>query len=128
MMKGKWIVLVLISLLCTPGWAGAVSEDDFELDTTGDLIALCTVPVNEPLGREAVGFCYGFLVGSYHYHVAENAGPKGNPMVCPPDPPPPRSEILKMFVAWTKKHPEYMNEDAVETWFRFLIEKYPCKP
>ena len=110
MMKGKWMILVLVAFLCAPGLAGAVSEDDFELGSTGDLIELCTVPVGDPLHREAVGFCYGFLVGAYHYHLAEYAGPSGSPMVCPPDPPPPRSKVLKMFLEYVKKHPEYKDE------------------
>ena len=127
-MKAKWMILVLVALLCTPGWAGAVSEDDFILDTTGDLVELCTVPSGDPLQGQAVSFCYGFLVGTYHYHMAENAGPAGSPMVCLPDPPPARSKVMKMFVEYVKKHPEYTNEEPVETWFRFLMEKYPCKP
>ena len=128
MIRGKWMILVLVALLCAPGWAGAVSEDDFDLDTTADLVELCTVPSSDPLHREAVSFCVGFLVGAYHYHVAENAGPTGNPMVCPPDPPPKRSKVGEMFLDWVKKHPQYMNDEPVETWFRFLIETYPCKP
>ena len=128
MIRGKWMILVLVALLCAPGWAGAVSEDDFDLDTTADLVELCTVPRSDPLHREAVSFCVGFLVGAYHYHVAENAGPAGTLMVCPPDPPPKRSEVGKMFLDWVKKHPQYMGDEPVETWFRFLIETYPCKP
>ena len=103
MMRGKWIILAFIALLCAPGWAGAVSEDDFDLDTTEDLIELCTVPTSDPLSGEAVSFCYGFLVGAYHYHMAENAGPSGSPMVCIPDPRPPRAMVLKMFVDYAKK-------------------------
>lgn len=127
-MKGKWMILVLVALLCVPGWADAVSEDNFDLDTTADLVELCTAPSSDPLQREAVGFCVGFLVGAYHYHVAENAGPAGTPMVCLPDPPPSRSKVAKMFIDWVKKHPEYMDDEAVETWARFLVETYPCKP
>jgi hypothetical protein len=122
------MILVLVALLCAPGWAGAASEDDFDLGTTGDLVDLCTVPSSDPLQREAVSFCIGFLVGAYHYHVAENAGPAGSPMVCLPDPPPPRSKVAKMFMDWVKKHPQYMDDKPVETWFRFLMETYPCKP
>jgi hypothetical protein len=129
MMRGKWMILVIVALLCAPGWAYAVSEKNFELDTTGDLVALCTAPSTDPLQKEAVNVCYGFLIGSYHYHVAEYAGlPSGSPLVCLPEPKPPRAKVLKMFLDWTKKHPEYMGDEAVGTWFRFLIETYPCKP
>ena len=126
-MRRKWMILVLLGAFLIPGWVGAVEEQDFVVDTTADLIELCTAPKTDPLQKEAVNFCVGFLVGAYHYHVAEHSGPKGNRMVCPPDPPPPRVEVGTMFIDWVKKHPEYLNEDAVETWFRFLIETYPCK-
>ena len=127
-MKQKWMVLLLLGAFLIPGWVNAIQERDFAVDTTGDLIELCITPKSDPLHKEAVNFCLGFLVGSYHYHVAENAGPKGSELVCPPDPPPPRAKVASMYVDWVKKHPEYMNEEAVETWFRFLIETYPCKP
>ncbi len=126
-MKGKWMIPVLMAVLCVPGWAGAVMEEDFRLSTTEDLIELCTVPSSDPHQREAVSFCLGFLVGAYRYHMAEHAGPSGSPMVCLPDPPPPRAKVAEMFVDWVKKYPERMNEGPVETLFRFLIEKYPCK-
>ena len=102
------MILVLVALLCSPGWANAVSEDDFILDTTGDLMELCTVPSSDPLQGQAVSFCYGFLVGAYHYHMAENAGPSGSPMVCPPprarncaDPSPPghQKKVPTLFCA-----------------------------
>ena len=131
-MKGRWLVLffVALALLMAPAWAaaGAVSEEDFILDTTDDLVTICTVPDGDPLQEEALSFCMGYLVGAYHYHVVENSGPDGNLMVCPPDPRPPRAKVLKMFMDWVKKHPEYKNGEPVETWFRFLTETYPCKP
>ena len=126
-MKRKWMTLVLVGAFLIPGLAGAVEEDDFVIDTTGDLIALCTAPKSDPLHKEAVHFCIGYLVGAYHYHVVENLGPEGSRLVCPPDPPPPRAEVVTKFVDWAKKHPQYMEEEPVETWFRFLIETYPCK-
>jgi hypothetical protein len=33
-----------------------------------------------------------------------------------------------MFVEWVKAHPQYLKEKAVETEFRVLMEKWPCKP
>ena len=112
-MKGKWSILVLVAFLCTPGWALAVSQDDFELDTAADLVELCTAPETDPLHREAISFCYGFLVGSFHYHVAEYGGIEKSPFICPPEPPPPRAQIIKEYMDWSKKHPQYMNEEAM---------------
>jgi len=33
-----------------------------------------------------------------------------------------------MFVEWVKAHPQHWRETPVETEFRFLMEKWPCKP
>jgi hypothetical protein len=126
-MKQKWVMLVLLVTFVIPGWAGAVEKENFLVDTTGDLIELCTAPESDPLHKEAVHFCMGFLVGAYHYHVVANMGPEGKRLVCPPDPPPARAKVVSMFVDWVKNHPEYLNEEPVDTWFRFLIETYPCK-
>jgi hypothetical protein len=126
-MKRKWMMCALVGGFLIPGWVGAVEKDHFVVDTTGDLIELCTAPESDPLHKEAVHFCMGFLVGAYHYHVVASMGPNGKRMVCPPDPPPARAKVAAQFVDWVKNHPEYLNEEPVETWFRFLIETYPCK-
>ena len=126
-MKNRWMVTVVVCTLLLPGLAGAVDEKDFLVDTTRNLINLCTAPEDDPLHKEAVNFCVGFLVGAYHYYVASISGPGTTPLVCPPDPPPSREEVGAMFLDWVKKHPQYLDEEAVETWFRFLVEKYPCK-
>ena len=125
-MKWTLMVLVLIGVFGAPGLTSAVEEEDFMVMTTGDLIELCTAPKSDPFHREAVHFCEGYLVGAYHYHVAEHSGAGENRMVCPPDPPPSRDQAVAMFIEWTKKNPQYLSERPVETWFRFLIEKYPC--
>jgi len=105
-----------------------VSEDDFEIQATENLLNLCTAPPGDSLYHQAVNFCHGFLVGAYHYHVAESNGPQGVKLVCLPDPPPSRNEAIDMFIQWAKARPQYWKEEAVETEFRFLIEKWPCQP
>jgi len=130
MVKTKTIVLFLWALLTLPALAlaGAVSEKNFQAQTTEDLINLCTATPDDPLHQQAVNFCHGYLVGAYAYYQAESAGPKGTKLVCLPDPPPSRNEAIKMFIEWAKAHPQYMQESPVETEFRFLMEKWPCKP
>jgi len=80
------------------------------------------------MAKEAIHFCEGYLVGAYAYYDEENNGPKGQPMVCFPNPPPSRDAAVAMFVEWAKAHPQYMDERPVDTEFRFLMEKWPCKP
>ena len=34
---------------------------------------------------------------------------------------------FQMFIDWATAHPQYMQDNPVETEFRFLMETYPCK-
>ena len=127
-MKKKVTIIFLTALLILPGLAGAVSENDFKADTTEQIVNLCTADPGEQLYQQAVHFCHGYLVGAYKYHEAEHSGPNATKLVCLPDPQPTRDEAIQMFMEWAKAHPQYMNESPVETEFRFLMEKWPCKP
>jgi hypothetical protein len=112
--------------LMAPAVAEAVTEKDFEIDTARNLLTLCSAPVEDPLYKEAIHMCYGFLLGAYAFHLAENRGPEGNLLVCLPKPEPSRNEGVAMFVEWLKAHPQFLDEEAVEVQFRFLTEKWPC--
>ncbi len=126
-MKQKVILLVLVAALILPGLAGAVTEEDFKVKTTQNLINLCTASANDPYRDKAIHFCHGYLVGAYDYHVTENSGPDGVMGFCLPDPPPSRNTAISMFVEWAKAHPQYMGEKPVDTEFRFIAETWPCK-
>lgn len=123
----RLLMLILATALLLPTAAGAVTEKDFEVDTAQNLYNLCAASTDDPLYKEAIHMCYGFLLGAYAYHVAESSGPDGHLLVCLPNPEPSRNESVKMFVEWLKAHPERMGEEAVEVEFRFLMEKWPCK-
>ena len=127
-MRKKTIILLLTVGFLLPGFAGAVSEKDFEIQSTENLINLCTAAPDDPLYHQAINFCHGFLVGAFRYYEAVESGPAGVKLFCLPDPPPSRNESFAMFVEWVKAHPQYMKQRAVETEFRFLMETWPCKP
>jgi hypothetical protein len=111
-----------------PGTAKAnVTQEDFVAQTTQNLINLCTTTPQDPHYREAVHFCHGYLVGAFHYYQAQTADKAELKLFCSPEPKPSRNETINQFVSWAKKHPEYMHEMPVETEFRFLTEKFPCK-
>jgi hypothetical protein len=127
-MRRKTIILLTVAAILFPGFAGAVGEKDFEVQTTENLINLCTAAPDDPLYHQAINFCHGFLVGAFHYYEAAGSGSGGLQLVCLPDPPPSRNDAFAMFVEWVKAHPQYWNEKPVETEFRFLMQKWPCKP
>jgi hypothetical protein len=126
-MKGKAMMVALAVLLALPALAGAVTEKDFEVKTTQNLLDLCTASPKDPLYNQAVNFCQGYLVGAYAYYAAAAAGPDGAKLVCFPEKAPSRNEAIAMFVEWAKAHPQYKGEKPVETEFRFLMETWPCK-
>ena len=129
-MKINLIVLLLAAVFMAPALAGAgmVTEDDFKAKTTLNLINLCTASADDPKRDKAIHFCHGYLVGAYDFYTAAYSGPDFKPMICVPNPAPSRNEAINMFVEWAKAHPQYMNEKPVDTEFRFLMEKWPCKP
>jgi hypothetical protein len=126
----KTNILLVVIVILLPGFAGAggVTEKDFVADTTEDLLNLCNVSPDDPLYNQAIGFCHGYLVGAYHYYEAQSSGPKGIKFVCPPDPVPSRNDSINMFIEWAKAHPQYWQKRPVDTEFRFLAEKWSCKP
>jgi hypothetical protein len=102
------------------------TTEDFHIRSAQDLVDLCSVEKDDELYTAAIHFCHGFISGAWQYHQAEANGPDGHRHVCPPEPPPTRDQAVAMFVAWSGTHPDRMAEPAVEAFFRFLIEKYPC--
>ena len=127
-MKRKTIGLLLVMLFLLPVIAGAVSEEDFEVQTTEKMINLCTASPDDPLYQQAINYCHGYLVGAFHYYEATAAGLAGVKLVCLPDPRPSRNAVIDMFIDWAKAHPQYWGEPPVDTEFRFLMEKWPCNP
>jgi hypothetical protein len=61
-MRRKTIILLLIIVFLIPGLAGAVSEKDFEVQSTENLINLCTAAQDDPLYHQAINFCHGYLL------------------------------------------------------------------
>jgi len=127
-MRKKVTFFLLSVLLIQPGLASAVSEEDFKAGTTEQIINLCTAKPDDPLYQQAVNFCHGYLVGAYDYYTAAHSGSEAFKLVCLPEPTPSRNDAIEMFIEWTLAHPQYMQDNAVETEFRFLMEKWPCKP
>ena len=126
-MKRKWLRFIMMLGILLPGLASAaVTEEDFVVKTTRSLVNLCTASPQDPRYEEAINFCQGYMVGAYHYSIAEHSKDPKNLFVCLPDPKPSRNEVVALFVAWAKAHPQYMTDMPVESQFRFMSEKWPC--
>jgi hypothetical protein len=133
--KHRWAnsfsIIVMASIVVAGGPsalpAAAVTLDDFQVQTAKQLADLCRVTPSDSDTIAAAQFCQGFMTGAYHYHVASLAGPAGKPVVCFANTEPSRGKAAAEFVTWLDAHPQYANEDAVETQFKWMTETWPCK-
>ena len=127
MFKRLVLLLVLFGFL-VPRLAGAaVTDEDFVLATTQNLVNLCSVSASDPRAKEAIQMCEGYMLGAYQYYLATNSGKNDMRLVCMPNPTPTRDEVAAMFVEWAKANPQYMKEAPVDSEFRFMSAKWPCK-
>jgi len=127
MFKELILSLVLVSFL-VPGLAGAaVTDEDFVLSTTQNLVNLCSVSPSDPRAKEAIQMCEGFMLGAYHYYLATNSGKNDMRLVCMPNPTPSRNDVAAMFVEWINANPQYLKEAPVDSEFRFMSAKWPCQ-
>ncbi len=126
-MKRKLVGVMFAVVLMIPALASAAQQKDFVVQSTEEIIGLCTTAPDDPLYTAAMNFCQGYLVGAYAYYAAQASGPEGDRLVCFPDPVPSRNAAIDMYVKWAKAHPEHMKEAPVDTLFMFLTEKWPCK-
>ena len=127
MFKELLRTLVLAGLLLPGLAAAAVTNEDFVLSSTQNLLNLCSVSPSDSRAKEAIQMCEGFMLGAYHYYLATNAGKFDMRLVCLPNPTPSRDQVAAMFVEWAKANPQYMKEPPVDSEFRFMSSRWPCK-
>ena len=106
--------------------AGTFAVDDFVLDSTQDLVDVCSAPASDPLHDEARLFCLGFISAAIAYHDEMAKAPDLGPVACAKADVT-RDDIIDMFLAWSVKNPQYMNAPPIESLLRAAAEKWPCK-
>jgi Rap1a immunity proteins len=111
-----------------PAPAGGVSAPPgFDRGSVAHLAALCSATPENPQRGEALGLCYGFLIGVGQYHGALHPpGSPRPPLFCLPDPPPTLQDTAAMFVTWSRANPQNAAERAVDGVFRWTRSQFPC--
>src|SRR5262249_42780541 len=111
-----------------PATAGAaVTEADFQLRSTGDLVDLCTAAPSDPMGTAALNFCHGFVLGVYRVLEEENAAKRMVKLYCVPDGPmPTRNEAIADLVQWAKGNADAMAASPSDAIALYITKKYPC--
>jgi hypothetical protein len=112
-----------------PGFARATDTADFTMNSTEDLFRICSSPADDPMHREAIHFCEGFLLGVVSYHDAVTVRQNLKRLICYP-PGVTRDQGVQAFVAWATTHQQdqkFMSDPAVVGAVRGLAAKWPCK-
>jgi hypothetical protein len=127
MLNRHWLAGIAMYAAAFPA-AGhaAVTEDTFQLRTTGDLVELCSVAPSDPMGTAALNFCHGFAVGVYRVLEAENAARRGK-LFCVTEPLPTRNQGIADFVQWVNATPEVLSQGPADGIASYLTRKYPCQ-
>ena len=122
----KTVVAFLIVLaLVTPLLADA--SEEYRVRNAGDLVSLCSRDPSAVDYVAALNFCHGYAVGAFAYYYSVAGAYPDSKIVCVNQPHPERSKVIADFVVWSKTHASYMDERAVDTFFRYLVETFPCK-
>lgn len=103
-----------------------VTEDNFHLRTTGDLVALCAPAPNDRMMTAAVNFCHGYATGTYSALAEVDEARRGPKLVCLPTPPPTRNAALAEFVTWARARPERLALPPLDGVVGFMRDQYPC--
>jgi hypothetical protein len=106
----------------------AVTEDTFQLRTTGDLVELCSTAPSDPMGTAALNFCHGFTLGVYRVLTQETAAQRTGKLFCVPDAlTTTRNQAIADFVQWAKATPNVLSQAPADGLTSYLISKFPCK-
>jgi Rap1a immunity proteins len=107
--------------------AAPVKQDDFQVPTTANLIALCSADPTDPLYTAARNFCEGFVVGTYRMiTIEEAASVSRRKSFCLPANGPTRNQAIADFVQWASSRPKTLASPPTDGIYEYLVTKYPC--
>ena len=121
---GTVLVGLAAALGLTSTALGAETRN-FHLDTTADLVALCSCPPENPLFGQALQFCYGYLTGMAHLHRALVDDGEIERLACP-NHEVTREELARVFLDWAGVNAGSMQELPAESVKRAAIAAWPC--
>ncbi len=128
-MRMRLLALLLSALALTPLGFGsaraAVTQVDFQVQTAGNLVNLCSPAHDDPLATLAVTFCEGFAVGVYQT-LYEGQAAMRSKFFCAPQRTPSRNQAIANFVAWAKANPPVLLELPADAIVQYLAVQFPC--
>lgn len=121
----RYTPLIAIGLSIAPALAAQPGPDHYQIGNASHLARVCGTPPSAPDYTTAVAFCHGVLAGAYGYYQASTLA--ADRFICPPNPPPTRSQVANGFVDWVRARPQVANDHAIDALFRYVAEAFPCK-
>lgn len=106
--------------------AGAVTQNDFLLRNTADLVNLCSATSSDPLYTPGVNFCQGFVLGVVRVLDESDAAHRRRQMFCAPAQMPTRDQAVAAFVQWAKASPDRLSMPPTDAIATYLSQQYPC--
>ena len=100
--------------------------EDFQVDTSQDLLDICTVEPSHESHWEAQAYCLGYLRGGYDFHQALASGPEYEPITCPTEDVSLR-DAVDVFVAYVRANPDRLAARPMDTVFRAISGRWPCE-
>lgn len=121
------LALAIALLLLLPSLAQAgVTEQDFTLDTTEDLIDLCGVDPQDPHAVAAIHMCHGYVLGLMHFHIVIGRALEGHAFCMDDAERPTRDQAIALLVQWSRANPQHNSLEAVDGVLQWATETYPC--
>lgn len=123
-----WIIsAMLLAATLTATQAQAATEADFQANTTGQLVTLCSADPAAAMGTAALNFCHGFIVGGVRVQQIQQQASRRQRLFCLPEPPPNRDQTIAEFVTWAKADPARLAMKPFDSMFAYLGGRFPCK-
>ena len=123
------MILSFAATLLVAGNAAAaeLTRADFEGDTVGSIVELCTTSEEADAGKYAIGFCYGWIEGLEQFYDALLVDERFNvqPIACPVSKLS-REETRDAFVHWAGTDATKLEMPALLGIIRASKETYPC--
>ena len=122
------VIALAMSVMMVPGQGSAQFGRDFSIVNTKDLLFLCTLPGDDPLGSEAINYCMAYLDGVVDYHDVLTEHENMNRLICYPDTATLEQGVL-VFIDWAEQKQSdaaLMGEPPIMGVVRALAANWPC--
>nr|WP_294556305.1 Rap1a/Tai family immunity protein [uncultured Rhodopila sp.] len=121
--------LIAAGLIAAAGARAApVTQDDFLLATTANLVSLCGAASADALYTPAQNFCQGFVVGTFRVVSAEESASRArHKLFCLPQNPPSRDQAVAAFVQWAAARPKTLESVPTDGLVEYFETAFPCK-